>query len=279
MRAMPTRDEPQTRDELSTRDEPQTREELVRLLRERIGQIEFGHNAGFLPQIDEAPEGSQTVGLLRLLSAGGLLPRGGLPEGGLVEWLEAGAGGGAAALALLAAREVCQPAQDRGQDRGRGPLVIVDGRGEFYPLAGAGLGIDLSQTLVVRPRRKDEVWALDQALRCPGVGAVLGWSGVLGDRTFRRLQLAAEAGGGMGLLVRPPSARSAPSWAHLRFSVAPLVSTEPLAAGRRRLRVELVRCRGGASGKAVEVELDETGVVHLAARLAPAAPLRRAAGT
>jgi len=47
----------------------------------------------------------------------------------------------------------------------------------------------------------------------------------------------------------------------------------------RRLRIELLACRGGKSGAAVELEIcDETGVVRLAPQLARAANLRRAAG-
>jgi hypothetical protein len=123
----------------------------------------------------------------------------------------------------------------------------------------------------------DNLWALDQALRCPGVAAALAWPEKLDGRTFRRLQLAAEQGGGLGLLVRPERVRHEPSWAEVRLVVEPLPAVAPHAP--RRLKVELLRSRGGANGGSVEVELDnETHPLHLASRLAPPTPHRRAAG-
>ena len=105
------------------------------------------------------------------------LPDGGFRRGTLVEWLSAGEGSGAATLALHSAREAC---------RGGGALVMIDRRGEFYPPAAAGLGIDLARTILVRPRRADdELWALDQALRCEGVGAVWSWLDALDDHPRR----------------------------------------------------------------------------------------------
>jgi protein ImuA len=113
----------------------------------------------------------------------------------------------------------------------------------------------------------DDAWALDQALRCPGVAAVLAWPEKLDGRTFRRLQLAVEEGGCLGLLIRPESARHEPSWAEVRLWVEPLPSESP--AGRRRLRIHVLRCRGGTGGRSVDLEIDdETRTVHLVAELA-----------
>jgi len=43
----------------------------------------------------------------------------------------------------------------------------------------------------------------------------------------RRLQLAAEQGGGLGLLIRPEAVRHQPSWADVRLLVEPLPTTSP----------------------------------------------------
>ena len=195
-----------------------------------------------------------------------LLPDGGFRRGTLVEWFSDSEGSGAATLSLHSAREACREGH---------ALVMIDGRGEFYPPAAAGLGIDLTRTILVRPvRADDEFWALDQALRCRGVGAVWSWQQTLADRAFRRLQLAAEAGGVLGLFLRPMDARSAPSWAEVRLSVEPLPS--PLG---RRWRVQLLRCRAAARSSSIEIEWnDETGVVRLASKLGDTAPQRRSAG-
>src|SRR5581483_9981845 len=160
-----------------------------------------------------------------------LFPGGGVARGTLVEWLAEDAGSGAMWLALVAAREACH---------GYGPLVVVDGRGTFYPPAAAWAGIDLERLIVVRPvTAQDETWALDQSLRCQGVGAVLCLTDRLRQRAARRLQLAAEGSGGVGFLVRPASVRGEPCWAEVRLLVEPRAGMVG-----RRLEIELLKTRG-----------------------------------
>src|SRR5438046_2055876 len=147
-------------------------------------------------------EGSQPPGDDRPISTGSpaldrLLPSGGLRRGTLVEYLTSAAGSGAGTLALAAAREACREGQ---------ALVVLDrqvgGDGTrnvpatyFYPPAAAAWGIDPAKLLVLRPASEaDALWAFDQALRCPGVGAVWATCDRLDVRDFRRLQLAAECG-------------------------------------------------------------------------------------
>jgi protein ImuA len=209
-----------------------------------------------------------------------LLPSAGLRRGTLVEWLADGAGSGSATLALIAAREAC---------RQGGLLAVLDAERSFYPPAAAGLHVDLEKLLIVRPpNRRDDSWALDQLLRSRAVAAVMAWPGDWDEHTFRRLQLAVEAGQGLGLLLRPGSVRREPSWAELRLLVEPLVTPEAAHRRGRRWRLEIARIRGGPEGGILEVELDEpsgtlyetrtTNPVHLASRLAPAAPRRRSRG-
>jgi protein ImuA len=164
-----------------------------------------------------------------------LLPEGGFRRGTLIEWVAAVPGSGATLLALTSAREACQDGR---------MLVVVDRRREFYPPAAASLGLSLEQMVIVRPTNAaDEAWAMDQALRSAGVGAVLIWSDKLDDHTFRRWQLAAEASGAIGLLVRPAAARRSPSWAEVKLLVTPLDSP-----ARRGWKLEILRCRGAECG-------------------------------
>lgn len=205
------------------------------------------------------------------------LPGGGLRRGAVAEWIAQGQGVGAGMLAVTAAREAV---------RDGGVLVVVDRRRECYGPALAAWGIDLARTLFVFPDdAKDEQWALDQAMRCGQAAAVLGWPARLDDRTFRRLQLAAEASGVLGLLVRPESALREPSWADVRLRVSAVAQHERSASPSCwRLRVELLRCRGGFGEGAIELEVNElTGRIdeardgRVAAQLAdPAARDQRA---
>ena len=212
-----------------------------------------------------------------------LLPGGGFRRGTLAEWLSAGQGSGAGTLALAAAREACRPIGGRLEQSptewaGRA-LVVLDRQREFCPSAACRLGIEPEDLIVVQAGSEaDNRWALDQALRCPGVAAVLAWPERLDGRTFRRLQLAAEEGGGLGLLIRPPTARQEPSWADVRLLIEPLPAG-PLPSRKRQLRIHLLRCRGGTAGRSIDLEIDdETCRVHLVARLAPPAAHRRATG-
>jgi len=232
---------------------------LVETLRRQIARVEGARRHG-----DQRPVPSGCGLLDRLLAEGGFR------RGTLVEWLAAGEGTGAGTLALAAAREAC---------RDGGTLVVLDRKGRFYPPAAAQRGIDLDRLIVVQATSRPEgTWALDQALRSPAVAAALAWPEELDGRTFRRLQLAAEEGGGLGLLVRGAAARHEPSWADVRLLVEPLAASEPDAAGR--LRLHMLRCRGGASDKSIDVEIDdETHSLDLAAQLADPTAHRRAAGT
>jgi protein ImuA len=105
------------------------------------------------------------------------------------------------------------------------------------------VGLDLSNCILADPRDDDQrLWAIDQSLRCPGVSAVLADASSLDMAASRRLQLAAEAGGTLGLLARPPSEVKSLSAAATRWVVSPRVSESK----RVSWRVELRRCKAGS---------------------------------
>jgi hypothetical protein len=199
------------------------------------------------------------------------LPQGGWRRGSLVEWLSDPTSG-AGTLALVAARQ----AHGAG-----GAVVVIDRHGTFYPPAAAAWRLDLAGVIVVHPDNdKDEQWALDQALRCEHTAAVLAWPRRLDGRTFRRLQLAAEASGAVGFFVRPMAAEREPSWADVRLAVAPRASPGDEPSSGWQLGVRLLRCRGrfGKKEGEVVVEIDhQTGEIHEARSCHLAAELERAA--
>jgi protein ImuA len=168
-----------------------------------------------------------------------------------------------------------------------GLVVISDPRKQFYAPAAVALGFPPDQLVVLHPpNAAEELWAIDQALRCEGVALVWAALAKLGEHDFRRLQLATEEGGTLGFLGRPAKARGRPAWSDLQFLVEPVA----VATGNRRLNVEVVRVRGGVAGARVSLEIDDiTGQVREASehhethpvpevpRLAPAAARRRQA--
>jgi hypothetical protein len=190
-----------------------------------------------------------------------LLPHRGLRGGMLVEWVADGPGSGASLLPTVALKNL--------QRRG-GAIVVVDRRGNFYPPAASAWGIDLAQTIVLRPTSEaDELWAIDQTLRCGDVAAVLAWPQEIDGFTFRRWQLAAEASGAIGLFVRPASAEREPTWATARLLVSPrqaIEMDEDELPSSWKLCVTVLRSRGGRAHQSVELEVDEqTGNIHEAA--------------
>jgi hypothetical protein len=107
------------------------------------------------------------------------------------------------------------------------------------PAGGAGDRRLLTRSVFVDPPgRAERVWAMDLALRSPGVAAVVADGAGLAMPESRRLQLA--AGGAVGLLARPDRERRELSAARTRWAVAP---SRAHGAGQV-WTVELLRCKG-----------------------------------
>lgn len=194
------------------------------------------------------------------------------PRGGLVEWLFDGDGAGAVSLALLATQTTAS----------HDLAVVIDGRGEFYAPAVAALGIDFRSTVFVRPERiTDALWSAEQALRTSGIGRVVCEAEKLSPQAFRRLQLAAETGGSLGVLLRPERVRHQPSWAEYRLLIRPLAMAGPHDSGgsMRRFVVELLKAKRQFTGETCVWELNHgpDGRVRVVPELAVATAATRAA--
>lgn len=152
----------------------------------------------------------------------------------------------------------------------------------FAPgLACAGLHPDR----VIHAVADDEATVLlvmEEALRHPGLSAVLGEVARLPMTASRRLVLAAEKSGVMALaLRRRPEGRpedTATNAAYSRWCVTPVPSA-PLPVpgiGRARWRIDLTRCRGAEPKTWMMEACDAQGRLSLPAELAhgPAAARR-----
>lgn len=188
-----------------------------------------------------------------------LLPGGGWPLGALTELLSDHCGIGELELLLPALQQLAH--------RGRCLIWIAP---PYVPYAPALVqrGLMPERLLWIRVERPQAaLWAAEQALRCPAVGAVLGWAGHIVDRSLRRLQLAAESGRTLAILHRPAAAAHEPSPAALRLQLQPLADA---------LGVEVRKARGGRAGVQLRVplQLPQRLPATPAAAPRPAAPGR-----
>ncbi len=205
--------------------------------------------AADLLRSDSARAVSVTTGVSGIDAA---LPWGGLPAGlhEIAAPLADAAGVGFAAF--LAGRRP-------------GPILWCRSRravleaGEPYGPGIAGLGLMPDRLILIESTKPaDLLWAMEEGARAKGLAAVL-CEGVKADLTAsRRLQLAAEAGQGLVLLLSeglgPASAQSALT----RWHVASCQSAPDAGGpGRPCWHLELRRCRGGGRPCDWTVEWDE----------------------
>jgi hypothetical protein len=163
------------------------------------------------------------------------LPGGGWPTASLVEVLIDDTGLGEVQLFLPAL-----VASQRRTDGETPWLVWIAPPHEPFAPALSQQGIDLGRLLVVRPASAMEaLWAAEQTLSSGVCAAVLLWLKGTDDRWLRRLKLAAEAGGALGVLFRPERHRFESSPATLR-----LVMTQ----GEHAPHLELLKVQGGSPG-------------------------------
>jgi protein ImuA len=143
-----------------------------------------------------------------------LLPGQGWPKGRLVEILSAVYARGAALYVLMSALAKLS----------RSRLCLAWVSPPYIPYAPSlvAMGVDLSKMLVIRASSEvDKLWALEQSLGSRACGAVLSWLDAARSTALRRLQLAAEVGGGIGVLFRSLQAATQPSPAVVRLRVEP----------------------------------------------------------
>ena len=146
---------------------------------------------------------------------------GGMPLGTLCEMVAANEGLGVTDLALRVAWAAT------GHTR---MLFLIDPPGHLYPPTLVRRGVGLQRLVILRGlRRTDAIWAMEQILRCGAVGAVLGLFGVPDVRSARRLQLAAEAGGRLGLLVHGDTEGIPAQFAALRMIIETAKTSEVLS--------------------------------------------------
>jgi protein ImuA len=210
------------------------------------------------------------------------LPGGGLALGALHE--VAGGGHGAidgAAAALFAAGVAA---------RTRGKVLWCITRPDLFAPALAQAGLMPDRVIYVEAGDGTSVLVcFEEGLRHGGLGAVVAEVARLSMTASRRLQLAAEGSGTIGIAIRrwrrPAEAADfgLPTASVTRWRVSALPST-PLpvpGVGRPRWQLELIRCRAGESADFEVEACDAKGRLTLSSNLAhgPAEKERCSAGS
>ena len=167
-----------------------------------------------------------------------VLPGGGWPAGALIEMGVSAWGIGELRLLLPVMRRLHEM---------RRWLIWIEPPFEPYAPALCRHGLDLQRMLMVETGAavSDVWWAMEKFLRHPTAGLVMAWPKRLESTALRRLQLAAEDGGTLGVLFHRQQGTNSP--ASLRLA---------LRAGGNDVDVTVLKARGGFGGTTVRVVLE-----------------------
>ena len=176
------------------------------------------------------------------------LPGGGWPAGSVGELCVSQPGQGELDLLWPALRDLTES---------RKHVLLVSPPAIPYAPAWQQAGIVLERLHWIRPDKEEDAWwVLEQALRDRACGMVLAWLPVSPvDRVHRRLRLAAETGGAIGMLLTPDTAAQG-SPAALRLSVSPL---------HDGLEVRILKRRGPPLTRPLLLPLDGDKDAHVMA--------------
>jgi protein ImuA len=205
------------------------------------------------------------------------------------------AGGGLACAALHeAAPDRPEPGDDAAATlflasiavRREGPVLWALARRDLFAPGLACAGLPPERILYAECGREEDVLAvMEEGLRHGGLAAVVGEVRRVGMAATRRLQLAAEEGGAMALMLKrwrrggeDPLGALSSAVTRWRIACAPSSPLPVPGVGRPRWHLTLARQRGGAPHQWIMESPDDQGRLALPAGFEHRAdPARRAA--
>lgn len=142
-------------------------------------------------------------------------------------------------------------------------LLWVTPQADLFALGLSQFGLDHRRLILACTQRNDDrLWAVEEALRESSIGAAIAEVDDADLTETKRLQLAAEASGSIGFLVRRKRQTSA---ALTRWLIEPSTSADCSTTWR----VTLERCRGAEAGGSWTLRWDHAALsFRLAATLA-----------
>jgi protein ImuA len=190
----------------------------------------------------------------------------------------------AGGLAVAALHEIAGESPGLGDDaaatlfaasiaaRGEGTVLWALARRDLFAPGLAQAGLVPERLLYAECRRDEEVLAvMEEGLRHGGLAAVVGEIGRAAMAATRRLQLAAEEGGTMALMLRrwrrsgdDPLGLPSAAVTRWRLACAPSAPLPVPGVGRARWRLSLARQRGGEPFELLVEAPDEKARLALA---------------
>jgi len=135
----------------------------------------------------------------------------------------------------------------------KGAALWLSSRHSVFPPALQGIGIAPDKIIFIFLKNDKQIaWALEEALKCNGLSAVIGELKELSFTTSRRLQLAVEKSHVTGFILRYNSRQLQANACVSRWKIKPLSSELPgrlPGVGFPRWEVELLKIRNGHPGK------------------------------
>ena len=173
-------------------------------------------------------------------------PNGSFPTGAVHELISQTVEEAAASWGFMAA--LASPLMRKG-----GVCIWVSYGRTLFPPALQRFGIKPDQVLFIDVKReRDVLWTIEEALKCEGLGAVVGEVREIDLTASRRLQLAVEQSRVTGFLFRHQPRNADPIASITRWRIKPLSSElEDLlpGVGFPRWDVELLKIRNGRPGR------------------------------
>ena len=136
--------------------------------------------------------------------------------------------------------------------RDRGACVWINSSQTIFPPALASFGIEPDKIIFVELKKEKEIlWAIEEALKCDGLAAVVGELPQLSFTASRRFQLAVEQSGVTGFIFNKSSKELSTTASIARWKISSLPGILPddiPGIGFSCWNVELLKARNGKPG-------------------------------
>jgi len=210
-----------------------TKQDIIDQLRKDLLLLQ-----GFKPPL----AGTVDIGLGPITAA---FPNAVFPTGAIHEFLCNGAVNAAASCGFTTA--LIGPLMASG-----GTCLWISAARRIFPQGLKVFGVEPDRVIFIDVRKeKDALWAMEEALKCEGIAAVIGEVQEISFTASRRLQLAVEQSRVTGFLLRYNPRNMNANACVARWRITPLPSeVEPdmPGLGFPRWNVELTRIRNGQPG-------------------------------